>query len=497
MPEINKITLSAARDQLWYSGVLTWKLRSHQKKLYDSYTNCKEKMVVWNCSRRLGKSYALCIIALETCLKTPNSFIKYCCSQQNDARDIIRPLIYELIEDCPLDIRPEFKTQENTWVFPNGSRIQVKGLDGGKADSIRGGAAHLVVVDEAGFVRDLDKVINKVLLPTTLTTKGKIILASTPSESPDHPFVTIYLNKARIEENLVTMTVYENPYLERDELDKIIAEYVGGVANPDFRREYLCEILIDEQRAIIPEFSKVKDKVVRDWKRAPFYDSYVAMDIGVKDLTVVLFAWYDFLASKIIVEDEYVVNGQKYNTNTLAENIKSKEDKLFTDPMTGECRRPFLRVSDTTLTVINDLRQSHDLMFLPTGKTDADAALNKVRMMIQNEQIIINPRCVHTINHLEKGIWNKNKTSFERSSDFGHYDAIDALKYLVRNVQLTKNPYPPHYLNPTNSNQFILEKQQQTQQKQEWMKVFAPNKPREQEKAKEIVKIMNKPIKRW
>ena len=39
----------------------------------------------------------------------------------------------------------------------------------------------------------------------------------------------------------------------------------------------------------------------------------------------------------------------------------------------------------------------------------------------------------------------KNKTKFGRSPDNGHYDAVDALKYFIRSVVYTKNPYPPGY----------------------------------------------------
>ena len=495
MVETNKISLESARNILWQRGELTWKLRSHQKKLYNSYTECKEKIIVWNCSRRLGKSYALCVLALETCLKKPNALVKYCCAKQKDAKEIIRPLIREIIEDCPLDLKPEFKTQENAWVFPNGSRIQLMGLDGGRAESVRGGSSDLGIIDEAGLVKDLPYIMTSILLPTTLTTGGKIILASTPPRSPSHPYITRYVNKARIEGNLVTMTIYDNPYIAEDELNKIIEES-GGIDSTDFQREYRCVIVKDENYAIIPEFNhSTKASIVKEWERKPFYDAYVAMDIGVNDLTVVLFAWFDFLANKIIVEDEYVINGQRFNTNTLADGIKRKESEVFIDKVSGEQLTPFMRVSDTALTVINDLYSSHGLRFLPTRKDDAGAALNKVRMTIQNEGIVINPRCKTLISHLEDGIWNKNKTSFERSSE-GHFDAIDALKYLIRTVNTTRNPYPKGFLDRTNTNRQEWY-EPKTQENQQWERVFNINKPTDSQKNKEIVKIFNNPIKKY
>jgi len=239
MENQNKISPESARAMLWNQGILHWQLKPVQKELYNSYIDCKEKIVVWNCARRLGKSYTLCIIALETCLKKSNSLVKYCCAKQKDARNIIRPLIREIIETCPIELKPEYKTQEGAWVFPNGSRIELIGLDGGRAESNRGGSSNLAIIDEAGLVGDLPYIVTSIILPTTATTKGKIILASTPPKSPIHPFITKYLNKARIEGNLVTKTIYDNPNIDKEEFDKLVEES-GGLDSVDFRREYLC-----------------------------------------------------------------------------------------------------------------------------------------------------------------------------------------------------------------------------------------------------------------
>jgi hypothetical protein len=60
-------------------------------------------------------------------------------------------------------------------------------------------------------------------------------------------------------------------------------------------------------------------------------------------------------------------------------------------------------------------------------------------------QIYIHPRCETLIHHLRFGTWNKQRTSFARSPDTGHYDAIDALIYFIRNIDFGKNPFPRNY----------------------------------------------------
>lgn len=438
------ITPLAAREILWRQGILHWMLHSGQKSLYDSYLNCKEKTIVWNASRRCGKSFALCIIAIETCLQTENAVVKYSCAKQKDAKDIIRPIIRQIIESAPEDLRPKFKQMERAWIFPNGSRIELSGLDGGHAESLRGGSAQLAIVDEAGLVTDLKYVIRSIILPTTTTTKGKIILASTPPKSSGHPFVE-FMSRARIQGNLVTKTIYDNPNIDKYELEKIIEE-CGGINSTEFRREYLAEVIIDTNWAVVPEFTKeIQEQTIKETIKPPFYDCYVSMDLGFKDLTVVLFAYYDFRNAKVVIEDEFVINGQKFNTNSLAQGIKDKEKLNFTDIVTNEQRIPSLRVSDNNLIVINDLYVLHGIRFIPTRKDDRDSALNNLKILIQEGRLVINPRCTTVIRHLQEATWNKSKTDFERSSDNGHYDAIPALYYLCRNINMQKNPYPLHY----------------------------------------------------
>ena len=67
----------------------------------------------------------------------------------------------------------------------------------------------------------------------------------------------------------------------------------------------------------------------------------------------------------------------------------------------------------------------------------------ELRTAIGNHQIIIHPRCVKLQSHLKFGVWDKNKVKFARVPGYGHFDLIDALVYLYRNVSKRKNPFPP------------------------------------------------------
>lgn len=169
------------------------------------------------------------------------------------------------------------------------------------------------------------------------------------------------------------------------------------------------------------------------------------MDVGFRDLTVGILAYWDFRAGALIIEDTFSLNGTAMTTDKLASTIKEKEALVFKDPATGQTNEPYLRVSDNDLILINDLNRLHGLRMFATKKDNLEAALNNVRLWINQKKIIINPRCKDLILHLRNATWNKSRTQFTRSSTFGHFDFVAALVYLVRNVNANRNPYPPGY----------------------------------------------------
>ena len=432
---------------LWNKGILTWKLDPVQKELYDLVQNSRYDTLVWNCSRRLGKSYCLLVLAIETCLKKPNAVVKFIAPTQKHIKMILRPLVREIIKDCPPEIAPKFRTGDNVYRFPNGSEIQLAGTDSGHAETLRGGSSDLCCVDEAGFCSDLRYIVRSILFPTTTTTGGKIILSSTPPLKDDHEFA-VYMKEAEAQGNYVKKTIYDglrNGRITKEIIQRIIDE-LGGVDSEDFRREYLGELIKSENNSVVPEATEsLLKEIQKEWRRPPYFDVYVAADIGFRDLTFIIWGYYDFKAAKIIIEDEFVMNGPKMTTDFLAKAIKQKETELYTFPGTIEVKKPYMRVSDNSPQLINDLYQLHGITFSVVPKDDSEAALNEMRIALKERRIFIHPRCTNLIRHLKNASWNKTRKTYERSEVDGHYDGVDALKYFVRTVQDAKNPYPSGY----------------------------------------------------
>lgn len=444
--------IAAARARLWNQGILTWKLDPTQKQLYDFYFANKSKTIVVNASRRLGKSFFLVILALEQCIRTPKSIIVYIQPETAMIRKNLNPDIETMLEDCPLELRPKFGSQDNVWTFPNGSKILLAGTDGQNYDKLRGGKAHLCLVDEAGYCSDLKKIITSILLPLTLNTRGRVILSSTTSTDPDHEFNN-YMDSAEAKGDLIRKTILDavedhkqsaEPRITEELVAEIIASYPKGILDQQFRTEFLCEKVFNSTDAVLPEFSaEVQAETITEWPRPMFYDRYTAMDIGFKDLTVVLFAYWDYDNAVLVIEDEYASN--QITTSVLAKNIKEKESQIWKNASTKEDAEIYRRVSDNNLIVINDLAIDYKLHFIATDKHDKLSWMSELKRMVECYQIKINPRCKTLISHMRSASWDKHKKDFKRHSDGHHYDAVAALLYLSRNIDKTHNPYPSGY----------------------------------------------------
>lgn len=451
MTQEKKLSKSEYIYSFWKNGFLKYKLHSVQKEMYDVFYNSeKRSILVWLLARQSGKSYLLAVLALEHALKQNDSIVKLVTDTKLHVKSIFEKIFKELLTDCPEEFKPKYTQSDFTYYFPNGSQIQMAGTDGKNYEKLRGQKATVVLVDEAGFCNDLEDAVMGVLFPTTTHTGGKIVLATTPSEDPDHEFFK-FMEEAESKGLLSRKTLDDNPIIPAEEKLNI-EKAMGGRTAERFRREYLVEVIRDSSRTVLPEFTQDAEvDIVKEHPRPPYFDGYVGMDLGGKDLTFQVYGYYDFRADKIVIEDELVLDFSKKDVTlkTLFEQGIAKEEKLWTNMYTNEVQVPFKRVSDIDYIAIKELSTLSfgKYHFTVTKKDEKQTSINHLRMLIQNKKIIINPRCVNLIRHLRNVKWRSeaNKEVFARSPDNGHYDGVDALLYLIRNIDVSRNPYPTGY----------------------------------------------------
>lgn len=436
----NKFTKEQRLAELWRRGIVSpFLLHDVQKRMHADFASSLAKKYVVNSARRLGKSYWLCVLAQEWARQHPESQIKFASETQRSVKKIILPLMRTIMETCPKHLRPNFKSHDGVYEFSNGSEIHIAGAAMDQADSLRGTACDLAIVDEAGFIENLEYLVDSVLLPQTLTRpNARIVLASTPSRTPDHPFISKYMAQAMEAGAYSRYTIYDNPLLTLDTIEEFKKE-AGGELTTTWRREYLAEIVTETANALFPEASDsdLMRESVQIVERPGFFIPMTSVDLGYTDFTGILFGYYHFGLARIVIEDEILVN--KHTSAEIVSLILAKEKELWGD------NAPRQRIVDGPSLAIADMNHTHRFMCRVPEKNDLAANVNRVRMDLAERRLLINPRCVRLIAQLTFATWDTSRTKFSRNSSGGHWDLAASLIYFLRHVDRITNPTPAGY----------------------------------------------------
>jgi hypothetical protein len=204
----------------------------------------------------------------------------------------------------------------------------------------------------------------------------------------------------------------------------------------------MAEFCIDERQLIIPNWSK--EHVVPSYPRPePFIpvQRLVSYDHGTSDLSVFLFCFYDKANGTLVVESSISIDmfNNKLSTNELSEIYRKHRTELWQDmPVYKE-------ICDAiNPQVIIDFNRSHGHRFSPPSKTNREAMVNLVINLVHQGRIkvIDNPENKLLITTLESGVWNGTSANrdFSRQPGIGHCDAIAALMYACRGINMHHNP---------------------------------------------------------
>ncbi|MFQ5443010.1 MAG: hypothetical protein ACE5EK_00185 [Nitrospinales bacterium] len=449
----------------WYRGELDYLLRRHgQMAVYRKIREWKEANpnrlgpIVLNCHRAFGKSYFVVLLGIERCLKFPFQEVRVSSPTYKQTKEIVAPIITKILARCPDELQPERREgklvfKNPRWEDPNAISTLYLSTCKDDAESQRGLRSDFIAIDECRDVPNFDYVVKDVYLFHFAQRKNPLmILCSTPPKSPgDHAWSRVYLESARRNNRYIEFPVTMNEdWTEAD--DEMLVDVCGGKETTSWRREALCELIGDEASLIVPEFQKIRDRVVVDfWERPAHFFPYVCIDTGWVDKTAVLFGYVDFLNQVLVIEDEIVL--ARVRTVDLAAKILAMEKILYPR---GRHPLPIRRFGDMTPQQLNDLvyamREqagfSYPVSWSSVEKYDREVSLARLRSGIQNERIKILSCCKHLVKQLMEGTQDE-KGRFERSEVHGHFDAIAALQYLFRMVKWQANPFPDERL-PSN-----------------------------------------------
>lgn len=476
------VTHSAATwsviEDSWRAGDLSYLLDQTQLEIHAFVLDSVAGLVFVSAARQLGKSFQNCVLALETCIANPGKRVNYIGKTFGSLKKMMEESMLLIVEHAPPELKPVFLESKSRWVFPydgpaRGAYIQLVGADEIRgADRARGGSVVLNIIDEAGFIDCLQYLLEAVIKPMGRRTFAKTVLTTSPALTPDH-------YSCKVEDRCITngaaiMRDYWAPgvsswedkqrFLEREAKDANLT-VEQFMLTTIFRREYMCERVIETSLAVIPEWPGARVAILEAGRvavRPPFWDLYVAGDPGMDDLTGILFAYADFRRSRLVIEHELLLT--KANTQTIADamgelmrehypaqpdetrSVKLKALRLVSKEDFAFVVLPYSATfDDAGKRLCADMFQYHGLQFSPYTETDREASLNVVRLEVQQRHIEIHPRCVNLVRQLGAAIRTKPGGDMARSDTDGHFDLIAALRQLVRRWNKTRNPYPADY----------------------------------------------------
>lgn len=423
----------------WRAGDLRWLLHPGQQKVYDWWRDHKFGTSLILVGRQWGKSTLALALALEQCFARPRSVVRYGFPTKSQGYETIEPKLFDLLQSCPE--KPK-KLLTGGWLFSNGSRLSLAGTDVGRGERLRGPHAHLVVLDECRDMRDLNYLIRSLVLPQFVTTKGRLLLISTPPNTPGHALTQDWLPLAqRMDPPILDparwvngpgafwhSTWKDNPMLSEEWLRReVIPLYAGGERDPEFQLEYMANWKASNQRArVTPAYDDEANlTAVEGYHAPPLYLPVVSADLGFHDYSGVIAGHIDHRQHRLIITHEYYQPGA--TESEIAQAVRAIEHEA------GFARVPVpvQRWCDAPPMVLAGLSRDHKVSVNPVRPSDRKHMISQLNDFILKGRILIHQRCETLRHQLVNGVWNSARNDYQRDQQGGHLDLVDALKYLV------------------------------------------------------------------
>lgn len=187
--------------------------------------NSKARFRVMMCGRRFGKSLISQDISIDHGINREQ--VAYI----TPTYQLGKIFFQEIIKVLPFEIYRKHETDLVINFITGGS---IRFFTGEKLDAMRGLKFHLVIVDEASYIADLQDGWQNSIRPTLTDYKGKAIFLSTPKGK--NFFYSLFAKHDEPEWESFKFTTYDNPYIDATEIDAAKAQLPNAV----FEQEYMA-----------------------------------------------------------------------------------------------------------------------------------------------------------------------------------------------------------------------------------------------------------------
>lgn len=192
-----------------------------QQAVLDSAARFRVMMA----GRRFGKSLISQNIAIKTMVK--RQYVAYI----TPTYQLGKIFFQEILKILPNGI---YTKNETDLVINSITGGSIRFFTGERLDAMRGLKFHLVIIDEASFISNLEDGWNNSIRPTLTDYKGKAIFLSTPRGK--NFFYSLYLKGGQPDWQAFKFTTYDNPHIDPSEVDAARSQLPHAV----FEQEYMA-----------------------------------------------------------------------------------------------------------------------------------------------------------------------------------------------------------------------------------------------------------------
>jgi hypothetical protein len=190
----------------------------NQQKILE----CEKRFIVVMCGRRFGKSELSQIIGIKEAIT--GGQVAYITPTYKLAKAFFERLTAAL---------PFKNNISNLKIYcPNNGSIEF--YTGERLDNLRGRKFHLVIIDEAAFIPDLEGGWQNSIRPTLTDYQGKAVFLSTPRGK--NFFYSMFMKQGENDWQSFKFSTYDNPYINTREIDEARLQLPEVV----FEQEYLA-----------------------------------------------------------------------------------------------------------------------------------------------------------------------------------------------------------------------------------------------------------------
>jgi hypothetical protein len=187
-------------------------------------------------------------------------------------------------------------------------------------------------------------------------------------------------------------------------------------------------------------------------------------------LCAILWGYWHFERAQLVIQSAWAERNA--GVDDIGQVILERETRLWSNLKRYSKEEyksnPYLRVSDVAPLLRKELWTRHGIRVANVNKQIGaqralrEANLHSIRTAFSQDKIIIedNEETKPLVLHIQNAEWNEQRTDYQRSEVFGHFDLLDCLEYLWRSVRRNKNAFPPALVDVSHDDKPIQHQQQ-------------------------------------